>query len=457
MRKIYFLPLIILVLSCSNVEKKQSNDKKINENSVHNNIPTLNVIGHWFNEGKRENLVREFSNEFEFLNQNFHVNLVFPDKIYWTRNDPNCEAKYLQKILTSDTSKWDIVRVNNEYQTVANYMNDPLWAKKYLVDFSEIPEFKANTNPDLLTQTQKDYWKGIIPGPYLEGFNWALWCNKELAKELGLNVKQFGMTADDLLQYIKVVNEYNKRNNKQIMPILECSDWSTIYVLVLQLYVSEIGDETELYSDSYNEKKLEAWHKVLKFCEELAKNNTFNYDIQSMKWQPTWNYPLTKKCLFYVNASWMYNIWLKQDSNLVNDMLPTELPTFKEPNLYFGGFMVTWAVPKNAPHKEEAIKFLLHLNQPDMAEKWARYTKCPTGIKGGVTTSAIGTNQFEEYNSGINKKFGTRKVNFIDDSRTIFGSTRHLVNNYYKEVSRGTMTADQAMVDIRKQLRNFRK
>jgi ABC-type glycerol-3-phosphate transport system substrate-binding protein len=456
MWKVYILPFIVLLSSCSNSDKSYNDVKTNTKNTSIANVKTLNIIGHWLNEGKRENLVRELANEFEFLNQEYRVNLVFPEQIYWTRTDPNCEAKYLKKVLTSDTSNWDVIRINNEYYTVANYMNDPDWAKKYLVDFSEIPEFKAHTNPDLLTKANKDFWNGIIPGPYLEGYNWSLWYNRELAKEIGLEVKQFGMTANDLIQYVKVVTEYNKRNNSQIMPLLDCSDWSTTYVLALQLYISEVGDVNEINSDSYNEKKLEAWHKALKVCEELSKNKAINYDIQSMKFNTTWNYPLTKKCLFYLNASWMYNIWKKQDSKLVNDMVPVELPTFRQPNLYFGGYMITWAVPKNAPHKEEAIKFLLYLNQPDMAEKWARYTKCPTGIAGGVTSSAIGTNQFEEYNDGINKKYGSKKVNFIDDSRIIFGNTRRQVKNLSKEVIGGTITADEAMVEIRKQLRNFK-
>jgi ABC-type glycerol-3-phosphate transport system substrate-binding protein len=457
MRKLFLLPLLLFILSCSN--KRNNNDHGQNYNksiAKDSNVKTLNFIGHWMNEGRRAIFVRELANEFEFLNQDYKVNLVFPEQLYWNRDDPRCEAKYLEKVFKSDTSKWDIIRINNEYYTIADYLNDPDWAKKYLVDFSEIPEFRAHTNPDLLSQTNKDFWKGIIPGPFLEGYNWSLWYNKELAKEIGIRIKQFNMTADDIIQYVKTVSDYNKQNNSQIIPLLDCSDWSTTYVLALQLYISQIGDISEIDKDLYDEKKLEAWYKTLQVLETLAKNNIINYDYQSIKWQATWSYPLNKKCLFYLNASWMYNIWLKVDSKLVNDMVPVELPTFRKPALYFGGYMIPWAVPKNAPHKDEAIKFLLYLNTPDMAEKWARYTKCPTGIAGGVTSSAIGTNQFEEYNNGINQKYGSKKVNFIDDSRIIFGNTRRKLNNYSKEVIQGKVTADEAMVQIRNELRNFR-
>ncbi len=457
MRKLIILPLLLFILSCSNKNNNNDNVQNYNKSKgKDSNVKTLNFIGHWMNEGRRAIFVRELANEFEFLNQDYKVNLVFPEQLYWNRDDPRCEAKYLEKVFKSDTSKWDIIRINNEYYTIADYLNDPDWAKKYLVDFSEIPEFRAHTNPDLLSQANKDFWKGIIPGPFLEGYNWSLWYNKELAKEIGISIKQFNMSADDIIQYVKAVSDYNKRTNSQIIPLLDCSDWSTTYVLALQLYISQIGDINEIDKDLYDEKKLDAWYKTLQVFENLAKNNIINYDYQSMKWQATWSYPLNKKCLFYLNASWMYNIWLKVDSKLVNDMVPAELPTFRKPPLYFGGYMIPWAVPKNAPHKDEAIKFLLYLNTPDMAEKWARYTKCPTGIAGGVTSSAIGTNQFEEYNNGINQKYGSKKVNFIDDSRIIFGNTRRKLNNYSKEVLQGKITADEAMVQIRKELKNFR-
>jgi len=40
------------------------------------------------------------------------------------------------------------------------------------------------------------------------------------------------------------------------------------------------------------------------------------------------------------------------------------------------------AVLKNSPHRDQAVKLLMSLNKPDVAEKWARYTKSPTGVKG---------------------------------------------------------------------------
>jgi len=64
-------------------------------------------------------------------------------------------------------------------------MKDPFWAKKYLVDFKEIKEFRENTMPELLSDTFNKQWKGIIPGPFLEGFNWTIWYNQAFCKGTG--------------------------------------------------------------------------------------------------------------------------------------------------------------------------------------------------------------------------------------------------------------------------------
>lgn len=387
---------LLLLYGCS---VETSMDKNTTDVIVHKtqqiqkNRIVLNVIGHWMKEGKKGLLVRELANEFEFLHQECKVNLVFPEQLYWNLNDRRySDAKFVKALLTSDSApKWDVIRINDDYQTIADFMNDPDWANKYLVDFSEIPEFQKYTLKDLLSDSVKRYWKGVIPGPFLEGFNWSVWFNKELANEIGINVKQFDMTADDFIGYIRAVDNYNKKNNKHIFPIFHCNSWSTLYVLGIELYLSEAGYSI---ADSYNEKKLEAWHKTLKFFEELAKANAYNYNWQNFNWDNSWDYPLTKKCLFYINASWMYPIWENVNAKLVQNMEPAELPTFKPASIYMGGYMIPWAVPKNSPHREEAIKYLLFLNKPDYAEKWSRYTKCPTGILGSVSSTAMGMDHF---------------------------------------------------------------
>ena len=450
------LILLFLAALCPDCTQNQYADSEgqSNKTLIAQNVTTrLNIVGHWLHEGKRENLIRDLANEFEFLNQDCKVNLVFPEDIYYSRSKKDCELEFIAKAITSDKPEWDVIRKVNDNSEQVEYMKDPFWAKKYLVDFKEIKEYRDNTMPELLSDTFNKQWKGIIPGPFLEGFNWTIWYNQAFAKELGLNIKQFGMTFDDLLGYVKAINAYNKSHNTKIIPIQECADWSTTNVITQMLYLSEMGNMGECKKDNYTERKLSALKKALKAQEELSKNDAYPKDDQKLIWNKTQDFPLRRKSVFYVNATWMYNIWQMIDSAEVINMIPAELPVFKPVNFYFGGYFVTFAVPKNAPHKEEAIKFLLFMNRPDMADKWTRITKCPTGIKGNMTSAILGTDHFEEFTSYIQKKYGLNKAPWVDDAALILGSSKALVNLHTNDISTGKMSADEALSVIKKELR----
>jgi len=136
---------------------------------------TLNIIGHWYTEGKREDLVRNFVRDYGLKNQNVNINLKFPEEVFYNREDLQSNQKFVAKVLRQEKPEWDIVRINGEYQEIMVQMGDPDWPRKYLVDFSQIEEFRNGTIPELLTDEAKKAWNGIIPGPYIEGQFWALW------------------------------------------------------------------------------------------------------------------------------------------------------------------------------------------------------------------------------------------------------------------------------------------
>jgi ABC-type glycerol-3-phosphate transport system substrate-binding protein len=457
MKTIGFAFLLFLIAACHGCLQNQNSGsvgKSYRTLTVEKAKRQLNIVGHWLHEGKRESIIRDLANEFEFLNQDCKVNLVFPEEIYYDRSKKNCELEFIAKAIKSDKPVWDVIRKINDNSEQSEYMKDPYWAKNYLVDFKEIQEYRENTIPELLTDSINKQWKGIIPGPFLEGFNWAIWYNQAFAKELGLNIKQFGMTFDDLLGYVKTVDAYNKSHNTNIIPIQDCGDWSTINVITQMLYLSEMGNLEECKKNNFNDRKQAALKKSLEAQEQLSKFNAYPKNFQTLIWNKTQDYPLRKKSLFYVNATWMYNIWQMIDSAEVNNMIPAELPVFKPVDFYFGGYFVTWAVPKNAPNKEDAIKFLLFMNHPDVADKWSRITKCPTGIKGNMTSAILGSDHFEEFTSFIQKKYGLRKFPWVDDASLIAGSSNALINLHANEISTGNMSADEALASIKKQLRS---
>jgi ABC-type glycerol-3-phosphate transport system substrate-binding protein len=451
--RLMLLLVSVCIISCSGSDNNIDSEalKAISTVKV---TTQLNFVGHWLDQAKREDLVKEMAKEYEFLNQNCSVNLIFPENIYYDRAKLNCEEEFVRDQILSEHPKYDIIRINDSYSGIAAYMNDPDWAKKYLVDFSQYPEFNKYVLPELINDSAKAKWKGIIPGPYLEGYNYAIWYNRALAKEIGITVKQSGMTFDDLLEYVKAIDAYNKSHGTNIIPIQECSDWTTINIIYLRLYMSELNDINECLKPYASEKKLAAFYKTLKALEELSKYNAYSKGWRDITFNNSLNYPLKRKSFFYVNASWMYNYWQKIDKKEVDNMVPNELPVFKTSDLYFGGYSVMWAVPKNAPHKEEAIKFLLFMNKPDIAEKWVRYTKCPSGIKGNMASVTFGTDRFEDFTYNIDKTYGTRKLSFnYLNNGMVAGATQRGLDLHAIEVATGLMTADEAMAIIKRNLR----
>ncbi|MCF8362109.1 MAG: ABC transporter substrate-binding protein [Prolixibacteraceae bacterium] len=441
------LAFILLSNACSRNEQEQKNAEMIDAITY---TDTINFVGHWLNEGIREDFVKNIARVYEFENQNIKVNLKFPEDIYYDKNDRLSNQKYIARVIEEDLANWDILRINGEYQELTKILNDPDWAKKHLVDFSQIEEFREGTIPELLTDEAKAAWNGIIPGPYVEGQYWAVWANKEVADKIGIEVKQFGMTFDDFANYLKATYRYNQNNpDDYIIPIYESYVWETTMSIAINLYSSLLNDREEFLSGTITEKRLQAWGKTLEAMESIAKYDPINPKWEETEWGNTHNMMLDGKCLFYVNGSWMYNIWEVIDSEKVLNCLPCEYPAFKTHITYPASYPVTWGVPKNAPHKDKAVKFLLAMNKPNIAEMWSRYTKCPTGIKGNLSNAALGGDQFEEFVRQIQDHFGTNTYRYYETSSWVLNDQHTNTPIYFREVVEGKMTADEAMTAIR--------
>jgi ABC-type glycerol-3-phosphate transport system substrate-binding protein len=420
---------------------------------------TINWIGHWIGEGKREQMVREVANEFEFRNQYIKVNLQFPESVYFQGQDQHlgtadgAEINFIIKQVTAKNSDWDIIRLKDHYPKVAAKLNDPDWGKKYLVDFSEIQVFKDNHQDFVFTKEFKDANGGITIGPYNEGFYYAVWFNKELAKKIGINIKQFGMTPEDLVSYIKAVYDYNKANNTSIIPMFEENSWVIAPMLVNSMFYSLVGDYMDIINLDYNPKKLEYLEQVLNIFEEMAQYNPLPKNRSEITWSQTFNYPLDEKCLIYAQGSWMYTIWNNIDKVKLRNMIPAELPLFNgNSSAYIGGYKACWAVPKNARHKDDAIKLLTFWSSKEMAEKWVRYTKCPTAVKGSLTATTLGFDQFEDFQYYITKKYGLHMLNPVDNSY-YFGLKNANIQIPVMDILEKKQTVKEVMKNIRKQIK----
>jgi hypothetical protein len=210
---------------------------------------------------------------------------------------------------------------------------------------------------------------------------WAVFTNKNVCKKIGIDVKQFGMTVDDFIAYIKAVYEYNLKNpDDYIIGIHDASDWRTAFVIVFNVYISALNNPELLFTLKPHEEKLRAWHKTLKVLEEISHYNAFDPEVENITWSQSRFDLINEKCLFYTNGSWMYNIWEAEDVQKTMNCYPNEFPVFSKIDTYPSSYQIMWGVLKNSPNRDEAVKFLLAMNTPDIAEMWVQYTKCPTGI-----------------------------------------------------------------------------
>jgi ABC-type glycerol-3-phosphate transport system substrate-binding protein len=442
-----YLELIILGFflstSCTkNIQNKEGGYKTLNESQN----SQLNFVGHWMNEGDRGKLVREVANEFEFSHQNITVNLKFPEELY--NADDSLEIKFIIDQIQKPSSDWDIIRIKEHYYPIATKLNDPNWGEKYLVDFSKIPEFVNLHKSFINTPIIKQRAGNIFTGPYNEGFYWAIFVNTDVAKKIRVEVKQHDMTYDDLLGYVKAVYDYNKSNNTHIAAIFEDRNWISTETLFKRLCYSLLDNYDEIIDTKLTNKKIDAVEKGYNACEQLSKYKPIILSRMKISWGKDNDFPLKDSCLFFVNGSWMYNIWTKNDKVGIRKMVPCELPVFKPCDSYIGGYTSNWAVPKNAAHLKEAIQMVLYWCRPDVAEKWARYTKCPSGVKGNLTTSSFGLDAYENFVYAIESKYGGKKIHPVSNNY-LFGDKNFRLPLRVIEVLEGSMTATQAVNEFR--------
>jgi len=423
----------LFVFSCGNTYEKKVSGKTI---VPPQDVIQINWIGNWLNEGNKEKLIREEANEYEFLHQNIKINLKFPEDIYGSAGEP--EAKFLEEQVNKPLADWDIVR---------NKFIDAAFAEKYFVDFNEIPGFTESHKSFIKNKAYIERFNGRFYGPLIEGQVAVLFVNTEVAKKMGITVKQFDMTFDDFLGYIKAADEYNKTHPK-IIPIFEY-DWAKTELIFKILFFSLMDNFEEASVSEITEKKLAAIEQCYLGFEQLSKFKPIEKDWKNHKWTEENDFILNDNCLFFPNFFFMYNIWEKDSKEKMQKIMPCELPVYRPSTTYIGGYNECFVVLKNAPHKDEAIKILMNWCRPELAEKWMRYTKGSTGVTGNLTKTAFGTDQFENYMYTIDKKYDVNLIGDREMGPFINGKDGTLPLRV-QDVLNGNITAKEAFEEFKK-------
>jgi len=413
---------------------------------------TINWMGHWYKADKRYDLVLEIKRHFEFLNQDTKVNLQFPEQIVRTNNKV-VVAHLIAEMIRHKQYDWDIVWMDNLiYQFVADELKDPFWGRKFLVDFKEVPGFIQAEKPFIIEDpAYRNQTGGIFVGPYIEGYYYALYYNRDLAAKIGLQIKPFGMTFEDLLGYVKAADRYNQNAKDKIPIFFDAYDMPSMEVLFQNLAKSWINDYTAATAEQSSPQKLEAMHKGFQAFEELGKYRPLISSYATNAWFLTRDVPLNDKALFYISGTWMYSRWRDIDVAKSFKMVPTELPVFKPVNYCLGGFIPAWAVMKYSPHREAAIRLIMSMSTPKVAERWVRYTKTPTGLAGAVSKATMGSDVYEVYQRTMSEKYGSR-VQYSFNAAYLLGKYNTLLQKDIVAVLwkllEGKITADQAQHSI---------
>lgn len=417
------------------VEKKQRIDVT---GARSDTAVTINMQGQWKGEDKRENYILETIQEYSNRNPEVKVNLK------WNGNFPNGRSGAIQATIDqfkSGTIEWDVMWLEPQnYQQIADALNDPNWAKDFLVDFETVPGFKETQKSFILSDPQfRNHMNGVITGPYIEGFYQPFFYNKELADKIGLEVKDKGMTFDDLLGYFKTVSEYNQKNGTSFAILYDAGDKENTgpghaqssWNIFQSLFRSQFANLDDIKDTKPTAAKLAAVKKVLGSLEQLGKYKPMISGWEGFDWFSTRYYVLENKAVFYAaGASWMYSHWSGIDAVKTLKMVPVEMPVYQPVTHYIGGYNPMFAVAKNSPVKEQAIALMMQFATPNTAEKWVRYAKGPSGIKGNIS-EAGGTsqdvNQFDTFITYITDKYGGN----VFDSKTV----DYVLGEKYKDLT----------------------
>ncbi len=413
---------------------------------------TINWIGHWYKADKRHDLVLEIKRDFAFRNQDILVNLQFPEQILGT-NDKVAVARLIVEMIKQKRFDWDIVWMDNHiYQFVAEELDDPHWGRKHLVNFEQVPGFIQSQKPFIIEDpAYRNQTGGILVGPFIEGYYYALYYNRDLAAKIGIQPKRFGMTFDDLLDYVKAAAIYNQTAKEQIPIFFDAYDLPSMEALFQNLVKSWLADYAIATAEQGSKQKLEAMYKGFQAFEELGKYKPLIPSYATNAWFLTRDVPLNDGALFYISGTWMYSRWRDIDIPKSTKMVPTEMPVFKPVNFGLGGVITTWAVMKDSPRRDAATRLVMSMCTPRVAEKWVQYTKTPTGVAGDFSKATMGDDVYEIYQRTLSEKYESR-MQYSFNAAYLLGAENSLLQkeivDLLWQLLEGEITADQAQQTI---------
>lgn len=369
----------------------------------------LRWMGHWKGEGGREKLVHEVRDEFQFLHPDIDLEFTFA-KDFFQKKNQTVAAAYIAEMIRSGELEWDVIWLDPLiYGLVAKQLGDRNWGRKHLVDFFEVPGFKKTQKAFLFNDKALQQFTGdILTGSYIEGFFFSVWYNKLLADQLGLEIREEGMTAEELLGYVKAVHTHNQTAKEPVSAFLNVDYSGTLQRLYLSLLFSAIGS---------NVPDAGAYDRTDAFFVQLEEFNPLGDHTMFTNWTDAAHYMLEdNRALFYFGATWRYSTFESACPEKLGNLRLAQIPSFDGKGRAVGGYIPSWAVLKNAPGREAGIELMRFWSRPPIAQKWVRYTKCPTGLRGDLYDSTFG----QDIHAGYQRKLRRNKQPLMLDPLVYF-------------------------------------
>lgn len=371
--------------------------------------PVLRWLGLWNGKPWKEQFEREMAREFAFLHPEVKVELLYYDNF----SDAEC-ARLIADMIETSNYCYDVVWSSSKVSAhVKRLIGDKHWEYRHLVDFLEVDGFRETQLPFII-----EHASGPLTGPCIEGQFFVSWYNTKLAKQVGLEVPAGPvLSIETLLAHAKQLHVYNQTAETPVFLIQDYSRATCSARLFKSLLTSLIIDQNgEVPIDLNQTQRNTILLKTLSALEELARYDALNPASETATREQSLDLMLSDRALLYFDSTSTYNEFRESShAKGLNNMQLFNLPSFSTPKHSLGSYSSSWAVMNNSPNRDIAIELLKFWSRPEVAEKWVRNTKSPSGLNGNLYNPNYSDDTLGQYQEAMTKQnyryiYAPRKV-----------------------------------------------
>ena len=392
----------------------------------------LNWIGHWKGEDLRERFVLEMKRDYEFLHPEVSVNLVFDADLPGSEPDHKLRsAQAIVDMITTGRIDWDVVYLDHGvFEHVADRLKDRSWTARHLVDFSQVPGFPASQEPFITADPRyRERTGGILTGPYTESYLMNLWYNTEVAAKTGVRVKERGMTFDDLVACAERLHRYNREHGTAVT-FVKLSAFNRTDTLFESLFRSQFdrlrrGRRARLHRGQG--AGLPAHARGLRAARPLPAGREPGLAGPHDRGLAAADARRRRRALHHRGDVHVQPLPRRRPGAGREDAARREPRARRHARVLVGDYTPVFAVMKNSPNRDVAVDFLMSWATPKNAERWVRYTKNLTGVRGYLSDAtsrqvdAFG-DVYEKYLVDMQKRTGARPIVNLRDPTYVFGA-----------------------------------